>query len=192
MIYAFRAGSRGPVKIGFSTNPVKRVASLKTSCPAGVKPLGVMEGTLADEAALFRRLAEHRLHGEWFKPHREVLEVVKNMDAFPPLPERRKAKPKPSRVPAPRKQRETTSERIDKAKPAFLVVDKFGGLTRFCQLTGFSLSTVHSWQVRGIIPNRTHEASGLSYHGYIFKVAAENGVGLVAENFIEQLEPVVG
>ena len=88
---------------------------------------------------------------------------------------------------APRKQRTITSERIDQTKPAHLVVNvRFGGLTRFSNLTGFAPSTVHSWLVRGIIPNRMHEESGLSYHGYIIKVANDEAVELSADDFIEQ------
>jgi hypothetical protein len=52
----------------------------------------------------------------------------------------------------PRKRHPTTSDRIDKAQPAYIVVDKFGGLAKFCQVTGWPTSTVHDWLVKGLIP----------------------------------------
>lgn len=54
--------------------------------------------------------------------------------------------------PRPRKRLPTTSDRIDKEAPAYVVVDKFGGLAEFCRITGWPTSTVHDWLVKGLIP----------------------------------------
>lgn len=51
-----------------------------------------------------------------------------------------------------RKRLPTTSDRIDQAAPAYVVVDKFGGLAEFCRITGWPSSTVHDWLVKGLIP----------------------------------------
>lgn len=200
MLYAYQAGRRGPIKIGYSTDPVKRVCSLRTTCLTPIRPLGVTHGTKADEAALMRRLKVHRLHGEWFRPDREVLEVIKTMDAFPPLPEARTHKPpKEPKPKGERKQREITSERIDQSKPASIVVTKAGGLTSFAREYDFPTSTVHSWMLAGLIPSRKrpHPETGedISYQAYILLVSEKLGHGITAEDFIERAaasEPEAG
>ena len=42
-----------------------------------------------------------------------------------------------------RKRLPTTSDRIDQTAPAYIVVDKWGGLAEFCRDTGWPTSTVH-------------------------------------------------
>jgi hypothetical protein len=51
----------------------------------------------------------------------------------------------------------TTSEKVDQNAPAFRVINgPFGGLTRFCDLTGFKLGTAHGWLVKGLFPSDNH------------------------------------
>lgn len=50
------------------------------------------------------------------------------------------------------RKRPTTSPRIDQSQPAYVVVEKFGGLASFCEVTGWPTSTVHDWLVKGLIP----------------------------------------
>jgi hypothetical protein len=88
----------------------------------------------------------------------------------------------------PRKQRRVTSERIDQSKPAFKVIDKFGGLTRFCEENDFQPSTVHSWLVSGLIPTRkrSHPERGeISYQAWILGNAQRLGIALEPSDFIE-------
>lgn len=83
-----------------------------------------------------------------------------------------------------RKQRTTTSERIDPAKPAAIVINGyFDGLTHFCRLTGYSTSTAHWWLTRGYIPA---QRKGASIHSHILTVAGENGILLPPEAFVQQ------
>lgn len=89
-----------------------------------------------------------------------------------------------------RKQRKITSERIDQTKPAFMVVNAFGGLTRFCEITGFAPSTVHSWLVNGLIPSRYLDDSDLgriSYQAWILVCAERNKVKMAPAIFVEPL-----
>lgn len=51
-----------------------------------------------------------------------------------------------------RKPRAIKSKRIDPNAPASLVVTAFGGLSLFCQETGFKSSTVWGWLEKGFIP----------------------------------------
>lgn len=56
-----------------------------------------------------------------------------------------------------RKPRTPKAGRIDPSKPASIVIGKFGGLARFCEISGDSPSTVDGWLVRGTIPSRHFE-----------------------------------
>ncbi len=46
----------------------------------------------------------------------------------------------------------TRSKNINPEAPATKIIQKFGGLTQFCTATRFANSTVHSWQIKGLIP----------------------------------------
>lgn len=88
-------------------------------------------------------------------------------------------------APQPRK---SWSVKIDATAPATRVVNKFGGLSAFCEATGFATSTVHSWQVRGLVPSRMMDtAEGrMSYQAWIMRCGKERGVEIDATDFIEQ------
>lgn len=91
-------------------------------------------------------------------------------------------------TPQPRKQRAITSGRVDPTKPASVVINLFGGLTRFCDLTGYATSTAHGWTVSGYIP--AHR-KGVGIHAHILGVAASNDIPLLAEHFVEQPAPAL-
>lgn len=57
---------------------------------------------------------------------------------------------------ATRKPRTPKPGRIDLSKPASKIVAKFGGLARYCDISGDSPSTVDGWLVRGTVPKRHH------------------------------------
>lgn len=91
-----------------------------------------------------------------------------------------------------RKQRSTTSDRIDPDSPAYRVVHgKGGGLTRFCHDFDFPTSTVQSWLERGLIPSRTRFSDELgrtvSYQAYITAKAKTLAppIDYVPEDFVE-------
>jgi hypothetical protein len=77
-----------------------------------------------------------------------------------------------------RKQRAITSGKVDPNKPASIVINKFGGLTLFCEITGFATSTAHGWTVSGYIPPRHHAA--------ILAKAAEHSIALEPGDFVER------
>lgn len=65
-----------PVKVGFSTDPYKRLSKHYGGFPYPVEVIGVWEGTLADEKNFHNRYAEYRLNGEWFRPTAEMLDEI--------------------------------------------------------------------------------------------------------------------
>lgn len=73
------AESDGYVKIGYSTDVDRRMESLQTMCPHGIKLLHVEPGTMQTEKEWHRAYAEYRHNGEWFKiPKAMVGQIEKN------------------------------------------------------------------------------------------------------------------
>lgn len=65
-IYVVRAGEHGPVKIGFTKDVASRLVKMQADNHERLTILGVFTGGAAEELALHRRFAGHRLRGEWF------------------------------------------------------------------------------------------------------------------------------
>lgn len=76
-VYFIQQGKGGPIKIGISTNPHKRLVALQIGSPVQLKLLAVMNtnhpGT---EHLLHRRFSHLRMAGEWFEPEQELLEYI--------------------------------------------------------------------------------------------------------------------
>lgn len=62
----------GPVKIGFSTEPDRRLVKLQAGSPKLLRILAVAPGTKEDERALHGKFCKERLHGEWFTRAPEI------------------------------------------------------------------------------------------------------------------------
>jgi len=89
-VYFIQQGDDGPVKIGVSGSARGRLIDLQRSHAEKLTLLGrrtLPEGWAAREleAELHHRLRRHRIRGEWFKPSRTVLKVVREVsDPVPP------------------------------------------------------------------------------------------------------------
>lgn len=75
-VYFIRSGRGGPIKIGVSRDPARRLAQLQCGSVTKLTLLGVVPGGFADEAAIHRRLHAYRIHGEHFEAAPEVLEFI--------------------------------------------------------------------------------------------------------------------
>jgi hypothetical protein len=69
-------GLVGPIKIGLSENPQRRIDEFRTWSPFELEIIGTIAGSWADEQFLHECLAADHSHGEWFFPSREVLRAV--------------------------------------------------------------------------------------------------------------------
>lgn len=69
-VYCFREkeGIERYVKIGYSTNPQKRIAEVQTGNPRVLEIVGYFEGTEADERAMHAKHAASNKLQEWFRP----------------------------------------------------------------------------------------------------------------------------
>lgn len=79
MIYFIQEGDDGPVKIGFSNNPGRRLQQLKTSTSKPLKLLAVIEGDAGKERELHAAFQEHHISREWFKPVTDIFLYIDSM-----------------------------------------------------------------------------------------------------------------
>jgi hypothetical protein len=70
--YFIRSCRTGLIKIGTSSNPRRRTQDLAAHYPDRLELLAV--GGV--EAKLHKDMSRHRVHGEWFKPHKSVLLAI--------------------------------------------------------------------------------------------------------------------
>lgn len=66
VIYFTQNSQDQAIKIGYSSDPIRRRAGLQSACSSKLILLGTIPGGLEHEGELHRRFAHHRLHGEWF------------------------------------------------------------------------------------------------------------------------------
>lgn len=80
MIYFVRVNSNGPIKIGYTKDPERRLMNLQGASPYPLTMVGLRKGTLSDEKCLHDILQEHRIIDggkEWYNPVKEVLNEIK-------------------------------------------------------------------------------------------------------------------
>lgn len=71
----------GAVKVGYSTNPLDRLATLQATTHNRLAMRGYFPGTLRDEHAAHQRLAAVRVRGEWFRAGPEVDALFREIGA---------------------------------------------------------------------------------------------------------------
>lgn len=76
MIYFIQANDGGPIKVGYAVDPQKRLTEIQRMSPVPLRILATINGYRKDEALLHRRFASLRLHGEWFRPSQELLDII--------------------------------------------------------------------------------------------------------------------
>ena len=76
-VYFAQSETGGPIKIGWTTHPEVRLARLQVGNPERLVLIAlILVRERAIEPALHKKFAAHRIRGEWFHPHPDVLEVV--------------------------------------------------------------------------------------------------------------------
>lgn len=80
--YFIRSRLTGYIKIGTSVNARARLRGIASSYPDCFELLAV--GGI--EVELHERLSKHRVHGEWFRPHAEVLKALQKVGGNPDQP----------------------------------------------------------------------------------------------------------
>jgi hypothetical protein len=80
-VYFVQAGENGPIKIGFSTDPDRRIKALRTAMSEELIVLKVVKGGRQLEKTLHDRFSEIHRRGEWYEPTTELLEFVNGLQA---------------------------------------------------------------------------------------------------------------
>lgn len=75
-IYFAQTGVGGPIKIGITVYPPKRIGELQTGCPWPITLLGVRAGEPHHENWLHKRFSKSRMTGEWFECSEELLSFI--------------------------------------------------------------------------------------------------------------------
>lgn len=75
-VYFVQGVDGGPIKIGTSRDVGARIADLQCASPVRLRLLGSVPGDATLERRLHRRLAHHRVHGEWFADTVEVWRAI--------------------------------------------------------------------------------------------------------------------
>lgn len=76
----FIQSAAGPIKIGVSNNVAKRLKGLQTSNPHKLTVLAIVRGGALMEFEYHQRFADHRLEGEWFDPHPDILAEIARLE----------------------------------------------------------------------------------------------------------------
>ena len=76
MVYFVQQGNKGPIKIGTSINPLRRLSELQTSHHEQLNIIGVVEGDKTVEKVFHKLFEKFRLYGEWFKPSKDIIDCL--------------------------------------------------------------------------------------------------------------------
>jgi hypothetical protein len=81
----FVGGETGPVKIGFTQQPIKaRLVCIQNGSPIKLHVLATLNCTRINERFYHERFAAHRLHGEWFERTPEIQAEIDRLSRNPP------------------------------------------------------------------------------------------------------------
>jgi hypothetical protein len=83
-IYAIASGDS--IKIGYSANPMRRLAKIASDTPQACTFIGCVQGSPTDEARLHEQLAPHCLRGEWFADNAFVRDAITEFKPIPAAP----------------------------------------------------------------------------------------------------------
>lgn len=72
----FVKNTKGLIKIGSTMTVIERIKQLETGASEELTLLAQIDGSTATEAALHRRFAEYRVHGEWFSPGESLVTYI--------------------------------------------------------------------------------------------------------------------
>lgn len=85
MVYFLLNPETKAIKIGYTTcNMKKRLSQIQTGSSSRLFVLGTIpDGTIKDEKKLHARFKRHRVSGEWFYCHFDILQyVIKNTESY--------------------------------------------------------------------------------------------------------------
>lgn len=82
VIYFIRSATA--IKIGMAKDAQRRLTVLQTSHPETLELVATCPGGRALEGEYHARFAEHRVRGEWFEPHPDILAEIERLTTGAP------------------------------------------------------------------------------------------------------------
>lgn len=79
MVYFIQVMNGGPIKVGFAVNPEKRFKAIQGCNHEKLEIIAVIPGVHSLENKIHKDLRGYNIHGEWFRPDKEVIEYIKNI-----------------------------------------------------------------------------------------------------------------
>ncbi len=76
VVYFLQPEAGGNIKIGFTRTLYKRFREIQACSPLPLKIILLINGTEYLEQSLHSKFSRHRVHYEWFKPHKEILDFI--------------------------------------------------------------------------------------------------------------------
>lgn len=80
-VYFIQMGEDGPIKIGSSSSPRSRLRYLRSGSPYPLHLIATIDKGIASERDLHKHFSHLRLEGEWFKPDRELLDCIADLQS---------------------------------------------------------------------------------------------------------------
>lgn len=78
-IYFIQSEIGGPIKIGITVHPRKRLKEMQAVNPFELRFVALQRGTFFEEKQYHKQFANQRLHGEWFGPSQKLSDLVKKI-----------------------------------------------------------------------------------------------------------------
>ena len=77
----FIQGAGGAIKIGFTQQRIsERLKCIQNGSPVKLVVLALRQASKECERVYHRRFKAHRLHGEWFSPHHDILAEIERLN----------------------------------------------------------------------------------------------------------------
>lgn len=79
-MYFLQRGGTGPIKIGISKNPERRIATIQGLCAEPVEILLLLPvNSRQKEQEIHEKFKHLRLKGEWFEPAPDLLDWIREL-----------------------------------------------------------------------------------------------------------------
>lgn len=75
-VYFVRAGTAGPIKIGISNQPARRISRAQGYHYEELITMAVVTGSWHDEIGVHEKFSHLRIRGEWFRSEPELIEFI--------------------------------------------------------------------------------------------------------------------
>lgn len=70
----------GRIKIGCSSDYVRRIQRVAREAGCRLEPVGILSGSRLTEARIHERFSHLRLHGEWFRFSQEIYDFIDRVE----------------------------------------------------------------------------------------------------------------